>query len=138
MIPPVSPYGLIQESLWPNEWRILVSCMMLNCTSRIQVERVLPEFFRRWPVPEKFMDANLDEVAELCRSLGFANRRTKNLRSMTERYLKGDWSHASELPGIGTYGARSWEMFCRGIIGDEPPKDHALVKYWTWLRQRST
>jgi len=45
-IPPRSGYGLIQEDLWPDEWKILVSCMMLNYTSRKQVEKILPSFFK--------------------------------------------------------------------------------------------
>lgn len=31
--PPVSPYGLIQESLWREPWKLLVACMLLNKTS---------------------------------------------------------------------------------------------------------
>lgn len=132
-VPSVSPFGLIQEQLWPNEWLILVVSMLLNCTSRKQVEKILPEFIRRWREPRVFLTASIDEVAELCRPLGFANRRTANIFSMTRTYVDGSWVHASELPGIGQYGARSWEIFCRGTIGDEQPKDHALVKYWEWV-----
>ena len=65
--------------------------------------------------------------------MGFANRRTKNLKAMTSRYLTGPWEDVRELPGIGEYAARAWEIFCLGIIGDHPPKDHALVQYWHWL-----
>ncbi len=133
-MPPRSPYGLLQEDLWPNEWLILISCMMLNCTSRKQVESILPEFIRRWPTPGDFLKANDADVAELCKPMGFSNRRTFNMKKMTERYLSSDWKHASELPGIGKYGARAWEIFCEGKLGDEPPGDHALVKYWEWRR----
>lgn len=134
MIPPRSPFGLIQEDLWPNAWLILVAGMMLNCTSRKQVERVLPEFRRRWPTPQAFMKADVIDVADLCRPLGFANRRTVNLKKMTERYLAGPWQHARELPGVGEYGARAWEIFCLGSLGDEAPKDHALVRYFEWRK----
>lgn len=138
MIPPRSPFGLIQEDLWSgrleSEWLILVVCMMLNCTSRKQVERVLPEFRSRWSTPQAFMSASVDDVAALCRPLGFANRRTANLKKMTERYLAGPWQHARELPGVGEYGARAWEIFCLGQLGDEPPNDHALTRYWAWRK----
>lgn len=136
MIPPRSPYGLIQEDLWSprpeSEWLILVSCMMLNCTSRKQVERVLPSFVVSWPTPEAFITANDADVIELCRPLGFANRRTKALRKMTEQFVKHEWTHAKELHGIGVYASRCWEIFCKGILGNEPPQDHALVRYWEW------
>jgi methyl-CpG-binding domain protein 4 len=126
---------LIQEDLYPNEWAILVSCMMLNCTSRKQVEKVLPEFLKRWPGPQQFMEAPVTEVVDLCRPLGFANRRTINLKKMTEAYLAGGWQHARELPGIGEYAAAAWEIFCLGVFSEDPPKDHALVQYHEWARQ---
>lgn len=132
MIPPRSPYSLIQEDLWPNDWLILVACIMLNCTRRKQVEKVLPAFVERWATPAAFMAAPLEDVVALCKPLGFANRRSANLKKMTKRYLMGPWEHARELPGIGEYGARSWEIFCCGILGAEPPKDHALVQYYEW------
>jgi len=108
--------------------------MMLNQTSRKQVEKVLPEFQRRWPTPEKFLEADPLAVADVCRSLGFATRRTDNMIKMTRHYL-GDWSDPRDLPGIGEYAARSWEIFCGGVIGDEAPNDHALTVYWRWYKQ---
>lgn len=135
-IPPVSPYGLLQESLWPSEWLILVSCMLLNCTSRKQVEGVLPEFTKRWPTPEEFSRADRDEVRSLIAPLGFKDRRTDNLIRMTEDFLSGSWEHVLQLHGVGDYAARCWEILCLGEIGDEPPKDHALVRYFEWIKAR--
>lgn len=136
-IPAASPFSLIQEHLWPNEWLILVSCVMLNCTRRKQVELVLPEFVRRWSGPREFMSADNVDIATLIAPLGFCRRRTVCLKRLTEAYLTSDWHHARELPGIGEYGARAWEIFCQGIIGDEPPKDHALVLYYEWCKDRA-
>lgn len=138
-IPPRSPYSLIQEDLWSSapesEWLIIVVCMMLNCTSRKQVERILPEFRRRWPTPEAFVGAALADVAPVIRSLGFANRRAVNLQRMTACYLACDWEHAESLPGVGPYAAASWEIFCAGAVPIECPKDHALTAYWVWCKQ---
>lgn len=135
-IPPRSPYSLIQEDLWPDEWLILVACMMLNCTTRKQVEKVLPEFRRRWPTPQAFAGSEPGEVRDLIRPLGFANRREANLRKMTAAYLAGGWKHAQELPGIGAYAAAAWEIFCAGHLPEECPKDHALTQYWHWATKR--
>jgi len=103
-------------------------------TNRKQIERVLPEFFKRWSSATTFNDADEDEVKDLISPLGFKNRRTKNLCNMTTTYLEAKWKHARELPGIGEYGARAWEIFCRGVIGSEAPSDHALTYYWYWRR----
>lgn len=134
VMPKRSPFGLIQEELWPNEWLILVSCIMLNCTSRKQVEAVLPTFIQRWPTPQALLAAKKDDVVIVCRSLGFVNRRTDNLLKMSERYVAAPWEHVKELPGIGQYGSRAWEIFCRGVLGIETPNDHALKIYWQWAK----
>lgn len=135
MIPPRSPHGLIQEDLFPDEWKCLVACLMLNCTSRKQVEKVIPEFFRQWPSPESFLVADDNTVADLIAPLGFRNRRTQRLFEMTRAYLTKNWSHVSELPGIGEYASRAWEIFFRNKLGNEPPNDGALVLYWSWRKK---
>ena len=43
--PPRSPFGLLEEILFASEWRVLVGCMMLNCTTRLLVDRVLWRLF---------------------------------------------------------------------------------------------
>ncbi len=108
---------------------------MLNQTSRKQLEQVLPEFFRRWPTPEAFVGEDIDVVREAIAPLGFKNRRSVLLFTMSQRFMKDDWSHAKELPGIGTYGARAWEIFCCGILGSEPPSDGALTRYHAWAKE---
>jgi len=133
-VPPVSPYFLLQESLWPNEWMILVGCMFLNCTTRKQVVNVLPEFTKKWPTPQSLVLCDRNELVEVIRSLGFYHRRADNIIKMTAKYLTTSWKHVSELPGIGAYAARSWEIFCIGEIGDDAPKDHALKEYHDWLK----
>lgn len=133
-LPPRSPFGLIQEDVWPDQWALLVVCMMLNCTSRKQVERVFPAFMERWPTPQAFMGAERSVVEALCKPMGFATRRTDNLLKMTTSYLTGPWSHARELHGVGEYAARAWEIFYLGVLGDTVPKDHALTDYWRWRK----
>ena len=48
-IAPRSPFGLLEEILWADEWKMLVACMMLNCTTRVQVDRVLWRLFSTAP-----------------------------------------------------------------------------------------
>lgn len=134
--PPRSPWGLIQEDLYPDEWKCIVVCLLLNCTSRRQIEKILPDFFRRWPGPAELCAAKADEIESLISCLGFGKRRTGRLRDMSAAYLKGEWKHASELPGVGDYAARMWEIFFQGILGNEPPNDGALKLYWYWMKLR--
>lgn len=136
-LPPYSPVGIIQEATWPDEWKCLVQCILLNCTSRKQVERIWREFEARFPTPQSLDEAPEDDVRAIVASLGFKDRRTKVLKAMTRAYLGGNWQHASELPGVGVYAARMHDMLFRGELGCEPPKDHALVRVWEWMRNRS-
>lgn len=80
------------------------------------------------------MTADLDEVTNICKPLGFANRRTQNLFKMTERFIASNWDNVRELPGVGEYCARSYEIFVEGVVGSEPPKDHALLQYFDWIK----
>lgn len=134
--PPKSPHSLIQEDLWPDAYKILVVCQMLNCTTRKQVEKVLDKFFDRWPDAESLAAAEQAAVSDVIASLGFKNRRAKNLVGMARKYIEGGWSDSRDLPGVGEYAGRAHDIFIRGIIGDVPPKDHALVQYWQFLKDR--
>ncbi len=137
-VPPQSPFCLIQEHLFPNEWLILVSCIMLNQTSRKQVDRVLPEFVRAFPTPQALLESQDGDIENVIRSLGFCNRRASILRSMTRAYLHTSWSDVRQLPGVGEYAHRAHSIFCAGEIGDIEPKDGSLVKYWRWLKNVRT
>lgn len=134
MIPPVSPFGLIQETLWPDEWRILVACIMLNLTTRRAVEKILPKLFDRYPDALAMSSASFDDLSQDIAPLGFRNRRAKNLINMSRQYVKGEWTHASELPGIGEYAASAWSIFVLGIMPSECPRDGALAKYYKWRK----
>jgi methyl-CpG-binding domain protein 4 len=108
--------------------------MMLNCTKRKQVEPVMRKFISFWPTPDKFLLAELSEVEEVCRSLGFVNRRSAALMKMTHAYVNDDWTHASQLPGVGAYAPAAWELFVKGIVRDDSPNDHALALYHKWRK----
>jgi methyl-CpG-binding domain protein 4 len=136
-VPPRSPYSLIQEDLWPDEFFILISCMLLNCTRRQQVERVLPDLMRGWPTAVELATAEHRDVSSVISCLGFGNRRAGTLIRFSKDYSGSGWSDARELCGIGEYAGRAWDIFCRGELGSSPPKDHALVKYWRWAVMRS-
>ena len=132
MIPPRSPYCLIQEDLWPNKWKMLVSCILLNRTSRKQVEKILPELFFYYPNASRMSTSDPAHLSSVIAPLGFKNRRANSLIQFSESFLKSNWKHASELPGIGEYASAVWDIFVLNKMPDKAPKDHALVWYWNW------
>jgi methyl-CpG-binding domain protein 4 len=107
-IPPRSPFGLIQEDMWPNEWMILVCCMMLNCTTRKQAEKVIPAFQSTFPTPDSLLQADRSQIITLISPLGFGNKRTDNVILMTKDFLKPSWNQAKDLHGIGQYASTAW------------------------------
>ena len=131
-IPLRSPHSLIQEDLWPNEWLILSACVLLNCTKRKQVELVIGRFMQEWNTPQKFLEFEPNEVMDSIKSLGFMNRRYDRLEKLAVFLTNEDIKEPRDLPGIGEYGARAYEIFCLGIIGDAEPNDGALALYWRW------
>ncbi len=46
-VPPQSPYGLLEEELWQDPWKLLVACMLLNKTSGKQVGGLEARFRRQ-------------------------------------------------------------------------------------------
>ena len=133
-IPPKSPHGLIQEDLWSDEWKLLVSCLLLNLTTRKQVDSVIHEFFKRWPIPASLLDADEQELQELIKPLGMWRKRSKTLKRFTKEYLTEEWQSPKDLYGCGKYADDAWRIFCMGEWATVKPNDHALNNYHNWLR----
>lgn len=127
-----SVLSLIQEDVAYSEWLLLATCTMLNCTTRKQVEKVLPEFISRWPTPHKFLDTSeWQDYADVFGCLGMIRRRIVNLRGIATSLVSG-FDDIRCVKGVGEYAARSYEIFCLGYLGETPPNDHALNQYWNW------
>lgn len=138
MIARLSPYVLIQETLVHDEFLILVSCVMLNQTSRKQVEKIFKQFVERYPAPEALARADLNELSSLIKPLGFYNRRARTLIRLAQAYISKPWKSVRELPGIGEYAAQAHQILWQNILGDEEPKDGALKVYWHWAKRAKT
>tara|TARA_B100001123_G_scaffold342540_1_gene388682 strand:+ start:6164 stop:6598 length:435 start_codon:yes stop_codon:yes gene_type:complete len=133
-IPPKSPHGLIQETLWPDEWRILVSCLLLNMTTRRQVDRVIDQLFHLYPGPVSMSMAKDEDLHAIIKPLGLANKRVKTLKRFSTEYLEKDWASPLELYGCGKYANDTWRIFCQGEWRETTPDDHALTNYHNYLK----
>ena len=136
----MSPYELLQEIYFDDPWKSQVCCILLNCTRRVQVDRVRAELFEKYPTPERMAEADPEELATLLRPLGFYNRRARSLIRFSTEWLAKNWSHPRELYGIGQYAADSWDIFYNDRL-DINPDDGVLVKYVVWKNlnlERST
>ena len=129
----MSPYELLQEIYFDDPWKSQVCCILLNCTRRVQVDKIRDELFSRYSTPERMAAANSEELAELLRPLGFYNRRARSLIRFSSEWIGQNWVHPRELYGIGQYAADSWDIFYNGRT-DINPDDGVLVKYVIWKR----
>jgi len=131
--PPLSPFNLVQEPYFGDEWKVLICCQLLNMTTHVQVRGILHELFRKYPGPVSMATAKEDELKDLLRPLGFYNKRAKALIRFSSEYLTKKWKTAKELHGIGKYGDDAWHIFCVGDWKNIEPNDQALNKYHSWL-----
>ncbi|KAL3163173.1 hypothetical protein ABBQ32_009581 [Trebouxia sp. C0010 RCD-2024] len=134
--PPASPYGLIEEMLYEDPWKLLVACMLLNVTSGLQVRKVIWRLFAIWPTAEAAAGASDDTlviVEKLIQPLGLFRKRTMAIKKFSQQYLTIEWLDPIELHGIGQYASDAYFMFCRGNWQDVQPTDKDLLKYQHWL-----
>lgn len=129
------PEPILQCYFWPDEWKCLVVCMMLNRTKRAQVEKVVWKFFEKYPTPDALLAAPDEEISEMVKPLGFYRRRALALKKMSQDFLEGKWKNPEDLRSVGVYAATCYRMMFRSEVGVLPPNDHALKDLWVWMRK---
>lgn len=108
--------GLLQEKA-DSPFQVLVACVLLNRTTREQVDRIWPEVVERWGEPGPMSRANAAELGEVLRPLGFWRTRAATLKVMALAYIADRPTTAAEvleLPGCGRYAADAWAIFVEG------------------------
>ena len=118
---------LLQEIYQKDPWKMLVCCMLLNQTNRVQVDTILDELFLRYSNPGDMVQANEQDLSKLLHPLGFYNKRSKALKQFSEQFIAG-FKDVEELYGIGEYAKDSWEIFQNNNYSVRP-SDKVLKKY---------
>ena len=109
---------MVQQQV-KSVWQHMVGVICLNLTNRVQVKRVLPKLFKRYPTPIKFIRGNSNTQKKMLKPLGMVNVRLMRLKYMSIDFLTWDYKDASKLHGIGKYGSDSYRIFYKNEI----PKD---------------
>ena len=118
---------MVQQQV-KSVWQHMVGVICLNLTDRVQVKRVLPKLFKKYPTPIKFIKGNSNTQKKMLQSLGMVNIRWKRLRQMSIDFLTWDYKDATDLYGIGKYGSDSYRIFYKNEI-PEDVQDKELKKY---------
>jgi methyl-CpG-binding domain protein 4 len=143
--PPASPFGLLEELFCDDPWKLLLCCILLNQTTRRQVDPVLTRFLKVYPSAEASSMAQVEDVAAILRPLGLRKRANGVIRFSAE-FCSGTWRRPCDLPWVGRYGEDAFCIFC-GEEGRVPfrerckaipqPQDHALRAYMEWAVARN-
>ena len=132
--PPASPYGLIQETLYSDPWKVLVACVLLNKTSCAVVRTLIWELFALIPTPEEAAVAVPEgDILRIIRPLGLS-KRAGYIKKLSEQYLRDDWRVVTELAGCGKYASDAYALFVSGDWRGLKPDDKELVKYHAFLQ----
>ncbi|KAK0586371.1 hypothetical protein LWI29_005807 [Acer saccharum] len=139
-IPPPSGLDipLLQENQVHDPWRVLVICMLLNITSGKQARRVITKLFRLCPDAKTATEVPTEEIEKVIQTLGLQKKRSMMIQRMSQEYLSEDWTHVTQLHGIGKYAADAYAIFCTGNWEQVHPEDHKLTKYWDLLKSEGT
>ncbi|KAL5766992.1 hypothetical protein ACOSP7_013561 [Xanthoceras sorbifolium] len=139
-IPPRSefPVPLLQEDHVHDPWRVLVICMLLNITTGLQARRVIKNLFTLCPDAKTAIEVPTEEIEKVIQTLGLQKKRAMMIQRFSQEYLCENWTHVTQLHGIGKYAADAYAIFCTGKWQRVHPADHMLTKYWEWLWSKET
>ncbi|TKY88303.1 hypothetical protein EX895_002655 [Sporisorium graminicola] len=145
----VNFYGLIQELVTPNVFRLLVATCLLNQTKGRAAMPVFWDLLGRWPDEHHLAKANVAELTDLLQPIGLHNVRARRLISMAQVMVEIPYDESNSFksrdrtapdtpisiyPGVGRYAIDSWRIFVAGggasagLQGNKPvsPFDTAL------------
>lgn len=126
-VPTVSPYGLLEELYPTDPWKCLISCILLNQTTRAQVDHILCGFLERYPTPATAADADPAVLEALLKPLGIHRRRATTLRSFSAAYATleadPDWN-----PGCWVTRGKTEQQRATAAISLPLPPDIIAAK----------
>jgi methyl-CpG-binding domain protein 4 len=84
-------------------WDEIILIEDLDCVL-VQAKNVIQDLFELCPNAEAATMVEINEIRKVIQSLGLQNKRSKKIKVLSEEYLRDDWTHVSDLTGIGKYG----------------------------------
>lgn len=125
---------MLQEIYRQEPWKMLIGCILLNQTTRTQVDKVRDHLFSLWSSPAEMSTADPAQLSQVIKSLGLYNRRARTLIKFSQDWNSKTWDEPIELHGIGKYAQDSWEIFQKNNY-DVQPTDKELINYLRLLNK---
>lgn len=96
------------ELTFDSTFQLLTAVIMSAQTTDIQVNKVTPELFSRFPTARDLAEAPLEEIKKIIRPTGYFNAKAKNIQScamaLVERFdgeVPSTLEELTSLPGVG-------------------------------------
>lgn len=83
------------ELHWTTPWQLMVAVALSAQCTDVQVNKVTPALFSRWPGPEHILAADVAAIEELIHSTGFFRQKAKNLKGAARVVME---EFAGEMP----------------------------------------
>ncbi|KAJ3545406.1 hypothetical protein NM208_g2515 [Fusarium decemcellulare] len=89
-VPPIQKhrFGLIQETVGTDLYKLLVAAVLWNRTRGAQARPVLFKLLSEYPTPNDLAEASLSNLAELIRPLGLHNSRAKRFIAFAQAWVQ--------------------------------------------------
>ncbi len=91
-----------------NPYRTLISTILSAQTTDDQVDKIMPELFKKYPTPSKLGSAKLRDVEKIIKSVGLYKAKAKNIiatgRMLVDDFggkVPGERDLMVKLPGVG-------------------------------------
>ncbi len=120
-------YDILETHFVPDRFKVLISCILLNRTTRKQVDKVIYRLFDTYQTPNELSRADQNYLKDMIRPLGFYNRRSKTLIEFAKAFDNG-FDDVRSLPGVGEYAHDAYRILFLNDLSFEP-KDKALKNF---------
>ena len=102
-------YGNEPSALdWRTPFQLVIAVLLSAQTTDVAVNAVTPELFRRWGTPEAMAEANVADVAEVIRRLGFFRTKSEHCVACGQMLVSDfggevprTMDELCRLPGVG-------------------------------------
>jgi endonuclease-3 len=105
-------------------FQLITSVIMSAQTTDVNVNKVTPNLFRKYPDAQSLAEAPLDDIKEIIKSTGFFNAKATNIQNCAKRLVEkfgGEVPRTIEelvtLPGVGRKTANVVLGVCFGVPG---------------------
>jgi endonuclease III len=107
-----------------NPFELLVATILAAQCTDARVNMVTPDLFRKYPTPQAFLDAPIEELEQAIFSTGFYRNKAKAIRNasamLIERFggkVPGTMEELLSLPGVGRKTANVILGHCFNVAG---------------------